>query len=124
MYNSLKGAKTITAGSDYKNNLAKEMVLKEDIQAIRYYGGKSPKESSWFTTIESNSPEYLKKVLSLPEGATAEEYVKVTIPKDTRIRTGFAQGGGTQIEIPDMTMKELKEKIFSNTVESGYVKNL
>ena len=44
--------------------------------------------------------------------------------KGTKVRIGFTKGGGTQIEIVDKTIAELKELIIKNTVERGKTKTL
>lgn len=78
------------------------IVLKNDVNAYRYWGGISDEYGRWLTTKQTvnliGSPLDAIKILNLPKGTSAEYFSKFIIPRGSEIFMGRVAGGsGTQI---------------------------
>jgi RHS repeat-associated protein len=96
----------------FRNASYKTRVLKNNVTAYRYSGGKSLARGRWLTTRQTVGRINTKglnvaKELALPKGATAENLTTFTIPKGAKIYTGRIAGGGlkaTQIFIENASL--------------------
>ena len=78
------------------------LVLKNDVEAFRYWGGVSREYGRWLTTKQTvnliGSPSDAISILNLPKKATAKYLSKFIIPKGSELFIGRVAGGsGTQI---------------------------
>ncbi len=71
----------------------------------RAYGGGANRLGAWLSPTPPVSREIVRRSLALPPENTAEEYVVVTVPADTRMKVGIAApafgqpGGGRQVQL-------------------------
>jgi hypothetical protein len=91
----------------------REVTLKKDVTAIRYWGNQANERGRFLTTRQTNnminSPESAQSVLALHPswGNSAESMTQWVIPQGTTIYMGRIQGGAagaTQIFVPDMNV--------------------
>jgi hypothetical protein len=98
-----------------------EVISEEPILLYRVYGGSAGKIGSYWTDIKPSGPlqSQLDSALAPQWGNTAQNVVTIEVPAGTKMYKGYAapqstgvgqiHGGGSQIYIPHVDPKWIKE---------------